>query len=90
MHDLSRVCRGVGAEQGLWGEGSLGSRISTQRMITGGLPERYQTAVWEVSSTVRVVLSYQATVAVVQVVRGWLRMAFSGGRRAPFSGGRPC
>ena len=31
-----------------------GSRISTQRMGTGGLPERYQTAVREVSSTVRV------------------------------------
>ena len=32
-----------------------GSRISTQRMRTGGLPERYQTAVWEVSSTARVI-----------------------------------
>ena len=61
-----------------------GSRINTQRMRTGGLPERYQTAVWEVSSTVRVVPSYQATVVLAQVAWGWSRRAFSGGRRAPF------
>ena len=50
-----------------WGsKAPWGSRISTQRMDTAGFPERYQTAVWEVSSTVRVVPLYQATAAVVQ------------------------
>ena len=47
-----------------------GSRISTQRMGTGNLPGRYQTAVREVSSTVRVAPSYQATAELVQVVWG--------------------
>ncbi len=51
----------------------LGSRISTQRMRTGGLPERYQTAVWEVSSTVRVAPSYQATATLAQVTRGLVK-----------------
>ena len=63
----------VGSAAGLvhskaWGSKvPWGSRISTQRMRTGGLPERYQTAVWEVSSTVRVVPSYQATSELAQV-----------------------
>ena len=48
-----------------------GSRTKTQRRGTGGLPERYQTAVCEVSSTVRVVPLYQATAAVVQDRPGW-------------------
>ena len=33
-----------------------GSRTSTQRTVTAGLPERYQTMVWEMSSTMRVVV----------------------------------
>ena len=66
-----------------------GSRINTQRMRTGGLPERYHTAVWEVSSTARVVPSYQATVALAHVTSACPRSVFNGGRRAPFSGGRP-
>ena len=33
------------------------------------MPERYQTAVWEVSSTARVMPSYQATSALAQVFR---------------------
>ena len=50
-----------------WGSKTpRGSRISTQRMVTAGLPERYQTAVCEVSSTMRVVPSYQAMAAMVQ------------------------
>ena len=60
FQDLGRVRRWVGAQQGLGGEGALGIAVSTQRMRTGGLPERYQTAVCDVSSTVRVVPSYQA------------------------------
>ena len=64
---LDRVRRRVGTEQGLGGESAQGSRISTQRMRTGGLPERYQTAVWEASFTVRVVPSYQATSELAQV-----------------------
>ena len=66
-----------------------GSRISTQRMRTGGLPERYQTAVWEVSSTARVMPSYQATSALAQVTSVCSRRTFSGGRRGPCNGGRP-
>ena len=66
-----------------------GSRISTQRMRTGGLPERYQTAVWEVSSTARVMPSYQATAALAQVTSVCARKTCSGGRRGPFNGGRP-
>ncbi len=50
-----------------WGSNvPSGSRTITQRMRTGGLPELYQTAVWEVSSTVRMVPSYQDTAATVQ------------------------
>ena len=44
------------------------------------MPERYQTAVWEVSPTVRVVPSCQATAALIQVTWGWSRRAFQ--RRA--------
>ena len=55
--------------------------MSTQRMVTAGLPERYQTAVWEVSSTVRVVPSYQETAATVHVRSLWSRIVFSEGRR---------
>ena len=58
-------------------------------MRTGGLPERYQTAVWEVSSTARVMPSYQATSALAQVTSVCSRKTFSGGRRGPFNGGRP-
>ena len=61
-----------------------GSRISTQRMRTGGLPERYQTAVWEVSSTVRVAPLYQATATLAQVAWGWSRRAFSEGSPRAF------
>ena len=89
FQDLGRVRRWVGAQQGLGGEGALGIAVSTQRMRTGGLPERYQTAVYDVSSTVRVVPSYQATATLAQVTWGWSRRAFSEGRRAPFSGGQP-
>ena len=54
-----------------WGsKAHWGSRISTQRMMTGGLPERYQTAVWKVS-TARVVPSYQDTAALVQLTSVW-------------------
>ena len=56
LQDLGRVCRGVGAEESLRIDGALGI---TQRMVTGGLPERYQTAVWEVSYTMWVAPSYQ-------------------------------
>ena len=38
----------------------MGPDTKTQRRGTGGLPERYQTAVCEVSPNVRVVPSYQA------------------------------
>ena len=68
-------CRACGAKD------PWGSRISTQRMGTGDLPERYQTAVWEVSSTVRVAPSYQANAALAQVVWGWSRRVLSEGRR---------
>jgi len=63
---LGRVCcRSV--QRIAWGSKTpWGSRISTQRMVTAGLPERYQTAVWEVSSTMRVVPSYQDTAATFQ------------------------
>ena len=43
-----------------------GSRISIRRMVTASLPERYQAAVWEVSSTMRVAPWYQDTAATVQ------------------------
>ena len=50
-----------------WGsKAPSGSRASAQRMVTAGLPERYQTAVWEASSSVRVVPSYHATAALIQ------------------------
>ena len=58
----SRIC--VGSADGsvqskAWGVNSpWGSRTKTQRRGTGGLPERYQTAVCEVSPNVRVVPSY--------------------------------
>ena len=55
-------------------------------MGTGGLPVCYQSAVWEVSSTGRVVLPYQATQVVVQDTVGWLSSFFRVGRRAPFPG----
>ena len=58
-------------------------------MMTGGLPERYQTAVWEVSSTARVVPSYQDTAALVQLTSVWSSSVFSDGRREPFRAGRP-
>ena len=51
LQDLCRRCRRVGARRAWGSKAPWGSRISTQRMRTGGLPERYQTAVWEVSST---------------------------------------
>ena len=56
-------------------------------MGTGGLPERYQTAVCEVSSTVRVVPSYQAADTSTHDTVGKSRSAFSAGSRRPFSGG---
>ena len=61
-----------------------GSRISAQRMRTGGLPERYQTAVWEVSSTVRVAPSYQATTTLAQVTWGWVEEDFQRGSPRAF------
>ena len=89
LQDLGRVCRWVGAEQAWGWKAPWGSRINTQRMVTGGLPERYQTAVWEVSSTMRVAPSYQATAATVQGTWSWSRSDFRDGRRAPFNAGRP-
>ena len=83
FQDLGRVRRRVGTEQGL----SLG--VSDQHPANEdgpGLPERYQTAVWEVSSTARVMPAYQATSALAQNVCS--RKTFSGGRRGPFNGGR--
>ena len=64
-------------------------RTKTQRRGTGGLPERYQTAVCEVSSTVRVVPLYQAADTSTHDTVGKSRSAFSAGSRRPFSGGRP-
>ena len=60
----------------------LGSAPS--EWVQGGLPERYQTAVREVSSTVRVVPSYQATVVSAQAVWGWSRRALSEGPARTF------
>ena len=65
LEDLGRVGRWVSAEQAWRSKVLRGSRTSTHRMVTGGLPARYQTAVWEVSSTMRVVPSYQETAATV-------------------------
>ena len=48
-------------------------------MTAGGLPERYQTAVWEVSSTMRVAPSYQATAALAQVYLGLVEERFQRG-----------
>ena len=58
------------------------------------MPERYQTAVCEVSPNVRVVPSYQAADTVAQDTVGKdtvgkSRSVFSAGSRRPFSGGRP-
>ena len=70
----SRIC--VGSADGsvqskAWGVNSLcGSRTKTQRRGTGGLPERYQTAVCDVSSTVRVVPSYQAADTLIHDTAG--------------------
>ena len=89
FQDLGRVRRRVGTEQGLGAKAPWRSRINTQRMSTGGLPERYQVAVCEVSSTVRVVPSYQATAALAHVTWGWSRSVCSRGHRGPFSGERP-
>ena len=73
-----------------WGVNSpCGSRTKTQRRDTGGLPERYQTAVWDVSSTVRVVPSYQAAGTSIHDTAGKSGSAFSAGSRRSFSGGRP-
>ena len=58
-------------------------------MMTGGLPERYQTAVWKVSSTMRVVPSYHATAATVQLTSACSSSVFSAGCRGPFNAGRP-
>ena len=69
-----------------WGaKASWGSRINTQRMRTSGLPEPYHTAVWEVSSTARLVPSCQATSALVQLTEDWSSSVFSDGR--PFCPG---
>ena len=89
FQDLGRIRRRVSTEQSLGVEGALGVSDQDPRMRTGGLPERYHTAVWEVSSTVRVVPSYQATDTQAQVTSAWSRSVFNGGRRGPFSGGRP-
>ena len=89
----SRIC--VGSADGsvqskAWGVNSpWGSRTKTQRRGTGGLPERYQTAVCEVSPNVRVVPSYQAADTVAQDTVGKSRSVFSAGSRRPFSGVRP-
>ena len=56
-----------------------GSQINTQRMSAGGLPERYQTARCEVSSTVRLVPPYQATVALVLLTEDWSSSVFGTG-----------
>ena len=64
-----------------------GSRTKTQRRGTGGLPERYQTAVCEVSSTVRVAPLYQATAAVVQDRPGWSTSDFQRGQPSAFQRG---
>ena len=71
-----------------------GSRTSTQRIGTGGLPQWYQTAVWEASSTTRTVPSYQATGEAFQETSGkpscsFPSCSFRVGRRAPFTRGRP-
>ena len=67
FQDLGWVRRRISAEQSLGSKAPWGSRASTQQMVTGGLPERYQTAVCEVSSTMRVVPSYQDTAATIQL-----------------------
>ena len=89
----SRICAGSTARsvhsRACVANSPWGSRTKTQRRGTGGLPERYQTAVCEVSSTVRVVPLYQATAAVVQDRPGWSTSNFSAVSRRPFSGGRP-
>ena len=74
-----------------WGVNSpWGSRTKTHRRGTCGLPERYQTAVWEVSPYVRVVPSYQAFDTVAQDTVGKSRSVFSAGSRFGLvSGGRP-
>ena len=67
FQDLRRVRRRIGAETR---PGELnspwGSRTKTPARGTGGLPDRYQTAVCEVSPNVRVVPSYQAADTVAQ------------------------
>src|SRR5262245_61999461 len=67
-----------------------GSRRSTQRIVTGGLPLWYHTAVWEAISTVRAPCPYQsATSTAVQAVVGSAATCARVGRRAPLRRGRP-
>ena len=70
-----------------WGsKAPSGSLTSTQRTVTAGLLQRYQTAVWEVSSTVRVVPSYQDTAATVHGTSAWSMRVFSEGLCWPLGG----
>ena len=90
FQNLRRVHGQVSAQQSLCDEFALGGSLTkTERRGTGGLPERYQTAVCDVSSTVQVAPSYQATDTSTHDTVGKSRSAFSVGSRRPFSGGRP-
>ena len=63
LQDLGRVRRQACAEEGPGTAGVFWIRTSAQRMGTADLPERYQTAIWDASSTMRVAPSLGTTAA---------------------------
>ena len=88
FQDLRRVRRRVGTEQGLRGEDALG--ISNQHPANehGGLARAVPDRCLGGEFHRGVVPSYQATTALAQATLTGSSRALSGGRRAPFSGGR--
>ena len=70
----------------IWQSGSL---ISTHLICTGGLPQRYQTAVSDVISSVRAGPSFHGTDTRLQDTSGLSRSSMGEGSRFPFRRGLP-
>src|SRR5712671_4855114 len=87
--DIGRTLRSVARKACGWSS-PLGSRTSSQRIGTGGVPPRYQMAVPLAISTRRLVRPYQRlTRWRCQETLGSLRTAESFFKRLPLIGGRP-